>query len=379
MRAVVLGAGFGGLELTTRLSEELGDDVEVVLIDRTDSFVFGFSKLEVMFGRATAPSVHHHYADIVKPGVRFVQANIDSIDPAAKRVETDAGSFDADILVIALGADLDPSATPGLVEGGYEFYTEQGAFALRDVIAGFEGGRVIVAVTSTPFKCPPAPSETALLMHDFLTTRGIRDKSEIDLVMPLPVPIPPSPDASQALLAAFAERDIGWHPTTLVRGLDPDRRVALLGDDSEMPYDLFLGVPKHKVPAVVEASGLAVDGWIPVDPLSLQTSFPDVYAVGDVTSVGTPKAGVFAEGQALVAAERITARLRGDAETAEYDGRGICYLEFGHHRVAKVDVTFRSGQTPRGALEGPSEQLAADKVEFGTSRVRRWFGREWSV
>jgi sulfide:quinone oxidoreductase len=379
MRVVVLGAGFGGLELTTRLSEELGDDVDVVLIDRTDSFVFGFSKLEVMFGRATAPSVHHHYANIVKPGVRFVQANIDSIDPAAKRVETDAGSFEADILVVALGADLDPSATPGLVEGGYEFYTEHGAFALRDVIASFEGGRVIVAVTSTPFKCPPAPSETALLMHDFLTTRGIRDRSEIDLVMPLPVPIPPSPDASQALLAAFAERGIGWHPTTLVRGLDPDRRVALLGDDSEMPYDLFLGVPKHKVPPVVEASGLAVDGWIPVDPLSLQTSFPDVYAVGDVTSVGTPKAGVFAEGQALVASERISARIRGDAEIAEYDGRGICYLEFGRHRVAKVDVTFLSGQTPRGALEGPSEQLAADKIEFGTSRVRRWFGREWSV
>ena len=379
MRVVVLGAGFGGLELTTRLSEQFGADVDVVLIDKTDSFVFGFSKLEVMFGRATAPSVHHRYADIVKPGVQFVQANIDSIDPGSKRVETDAGSFDADILVIALGADLAPSATPGLVEGGYEFYTEQGAFALRDVLADFDGGRVIVAVTSTPFKCPPAPSETALLMHDFLTARGIRDKSQIDLVMPLPVPIPPSPDASRALLAAFAERGVGWHPSTLVRGLDPDRRVALLGDDSQLPYDLFLGVPKHTVPPVVEASGLAVDGWIPVDPVSLQTSMPDVYAVGDVTSVGTPKAGVFAEGQAVVAAERIAARIRGDAESGEYDGRGICYLEFGHHRVAKVDVTFLSGQTPHGALEGPSEQLAADKVEFGTSRVRRWFGREWSV
>ena len=375
----MLGAGFGGLELTTRLSDEFGDDVDVVLVDKTDSFVFGFSKLEVMFGRATAPSVRHRYADIVKPGVRFVHANIDSIDPARKRVETDAGSFDADILVIALGADLDPSATPGLVEGGYEFYTEQGAFALRDVLADFEGGRVIVAVTSTPFKCPPAPSETALLMHDFLTARGIRDKSQIDLVMPFPVPVPPSPEASQALLAAFAERGIGWHPSTLVRGLDPARRLALLGDDSALPYDLFLAVPKHTVPPVVAASGLAVDGWIPVDPLSLQTSVPDVYAVGDVTSVGTPKAGVFAEGQAVVAAERIAARIRGDAETGEYDGRGICYVEFGHHLVAKVDVTFLSGQTPHGALEGPSEQLAADKVEFGTSRVRRWFGREWSV
>ncbi len=142
MRVVVLGAGFGGLELTTRLSGEFGDDVDVVLIDRTDSFVFGFSKLEVMFGRATAPAVQHHYADIVKPGVHFVQASITSIDAANKHVETDAGAFDADILVIALGADLDPSATPGLVEGGYEFYTEQAAFALRDVLASFPGGRV---------------------------------------------------------------------------------------------------------------------------------------------------------------------------------------------------------------------------------------------
>ena len=197
--------------------------------------------------------------------------------------------------------------------------------------------------------------------------------------MPLPVPIPPSPAASKALLAAFAERGIGWHPSTLVRGLDPARRVALLGDDTEIPYDLFLGVPKHRVPPVVEASGLTVDGWIPVDPLTLETSSPGVYAVGDVTSVGTPKAGVFAEGQAAVAADRIAARIRGDAESAEYDGRGICYLEFGDHQVAKVDVTFASGQAPHGKLEGPSAVLAADKVEFGTSRVRRWFGREWSM
>ena len=176
MRIVVLGAGFGGLELTTRLSEDFGDDADVVLIDRTDGFVFGFSKLEVMFGRAQPSDVHHAYRDVVKPGVRFVQATIESIDPVNKRVETDAGTFDADVLVIALGADLDPSATPGLVEGGHEFYTEAGAFALRDVLSTFDGGRVIVGVTSTPFKCPPAPSETVLLLHDLLTDRGCRER-----------------------------------------------------------------------------------------------------------------------------------------------------------------------------------------------------------
>jgi sulfide:quinone oxidoreductase len=378
MRVLVLGAGFGGLELTTRVSEALGDDADVVLIDRTDGFVFGFSKLDVMFGRTTADAVHHRYADIVKPGVQFVQATITAIDPVAKRVETDAGSFEADVLVVALGADQQPAATPGLLEGGHEFYTEAGAFALQDVLADFEGGRVVVGVCSTPFKCPPAPSETALLTHDFLTARGLRDRSEVALVMPLPVPIPPSPVASEALLVAFAERGIEWHPQRLVRSLDPARKVAVFADDTEMPYDLFLGVPAHRVPEVVAASGMTVDGWIPVDPLTLETGFADVYAVGDVTSVGTPKAGVFAEGQAGVVADAIIARARG-GDAGHYDGRGICYLEFGGDTVAKVDVTFVSGQPPQGEYEEPSEALAASKGEFGTSRIQRWFGRDWSA
>ena len=129
MRILVLGAGFGGLELTTRLADELGDEAEVVLIDRADGFVFGFSKLDVMFGRTTAEAVRHPYRDLVKPGVRFVQTTIRSIDPARRRVETDAGAFDGDVMVVALGADLDPAATPGLVEAGHEFYTVAGAFA----------------------------------------------------------------------------------------------------------------------------------------------------------------------------------------------------------------------------------------------------------
>jgi len=106
-----------------------------------------------MFGRTTPSAVRHPYRDVVKPGVQFVQSTVRSIDPATKRVETDAGPFEADVLVVALGADLHPEATPGLVEGGHEFYTVQGAFAARAVLAGFSGGRVIVGVTSTPFKC----------------------------------------------------------------------------------------------------------------------------------------------------------------------------------------------------------------------------------
>jgi sulfide:quinone oxidoreductase len=374
MRILVLGAGFGGLELTTLLSEEFGEELDLVLIDKAEGFVFGFSKLDVMFGRATATDVVHRYADFAKPGVRFVHSTIRSLDPRAKRVATDDGDFDADILVVALGADLDPAATPGLLEGGHEFYTVAGAFALRDILTRFAGGHVVVAVTSTPFKCPPAPSETALLVHDLLHDRGLLEVSRVSLIMPMGVPIPPSPAASEALLAAFAERGIDWHPGRLVRALDPGRKVALLDDGGEVAYDLFLGVPVHRAPTVVLESGLAVDGWIPVDPLTLETAFPGVYAVGDVTSVGTPKAGVFAEGQAVVVAAAIAAQLRGSASLTTYDGRGLCYLEFGRDAVAKVDVTFRSGETPIGGLEGPSLELVADKARFGSTRIHRWFG-----
>ena len=377
-RVLVLGAGFGGLELTTRLSEEFGDDVDVVLIDRSDAFVFGFSKLDVMFGRALPERVRHAYRDAVKPGVRFVQAVVQSIDPAAKRVETSAGAFDCDVLVVALGADLDPAATPGLLEGGREFYTVDGGFAARDVISGFDGGRVIVGVLATPFKCPPAPSETALLLHENLVQRGLRDRSEIALVMDFPRPIPPSPAASAALLTAFAERGIEWHPRREVCELDPARNIATTRDGGEMPYDMFLAVPVHRAPRVVVESGMTVDGWIPVNPLTLETSFPDVFAIGDVAAVGTPRAGVFAEGHAAVAAERIAARIRGTSSSAEYGGRGICYLEFGGNEVAEVDVTF-FGEQRSGELRGPTQELAAKKLEFGSTRIKRWFGRDWTA
>jgi sulfide:quinone oxidoreductase len=163
-----------------------------------------------------------------------------------------------------------------------------------------------------------------------------------------------------------------------VRGLDPQKKMLRLVDGDDMPFDLFLGVPKHKVPDVVERSGMCVDGWIPVNPHTLETSYPGVYAVGDVTSVGTPKAGSMSEGQAIVVAQRLIAQARGGAD-AEYDGHGQCYIEFGDDQVARVDVYFRPGEAPHGVFENASDELAASKNEFGTSRVRRWFGREWTA
>jgi sulfide:quinone oxidoreductase len=149
-QVVVLGAGFGGLELVTRLSESVPDEVHVTLIDKNDSFMFGFSKLDIMFGRSDASDVWHPYRDIAKPGVEFRQETVTSIDPVRRRVATDAATYDADILVVALGADYDTMATPGLVEDGYEFYSAAGAERACDALAGFSGGAVVVAVLQVP-------------------------------------------------------------------------------------------------------------------------------------------------------------------------------------------------------------------------------------
>ena len=377
LRVVVLGAGFGGLELSTILSEALSDNLELTLIDKSDSFVFGFSKLDMMFGRKSPDAVRVPYRNIVKPGVRFLRETITAIDPEARRVTTLTATHEADVLVVALGADYDIAATPGLAEGGNKFYSVAGAERLREVLPTFTKGRAIVGVAAAPFKCPPAPSEASLLLHDYLTSRGIRGACEISLVMPFGIPIPPSPDTSKALLAAFAERKIAFVPNRVVRELDPARRVAILDDKSELPYDLFLGIPKHCVPDVVARSGMTENGWIPVNRTNLKTRFPGVYAIGDVTSVGnTPKAGVFAEGAAKVAATSILAEQRKGGEPEAYKGAGTCYIEFGGERVGRVDVDFLSGPSPTGSHTAASVALAAEKQLFGSSRRARWFGIE---
>ena len=372
---LVLGAGFGGLELSSRLAHDQGDQVEVTLIDRADAFVFGFSKLDVMFGKRAPEAVRLPYRDLATPHVRFRQETVTAIDPEARRVVTDRATYETDVLVVALGADYDLAATPGLAEAGHEFYSVPGAVALRDVLPSFRAGTAIVGVCGAPFKCPPAPSEAAILLDEYLRERGVRGGVRIQVVIPFGTPVPPSPATSEAILARFAEQGIEFVRDRKVAALDPATREAVLDDDTRLPFDLFLGVPVHRAPAVVEESGLAKGGWIPVDPGTLATRFPGVYAVGDVTSVGTPKAGVFAEGAARVVADQLIARIRGETEPPGYDGTGACWIEFGNHEVARVDVDFFSTPGhPTGTFTAPSAQTAGEKAEFGTSRRTRWFG-----
>lgn len=374
LRVLVLGAGFGGLELSTRLVEELGDGVDVTLIDKSGWFMFGYSKLDVMFGRQDYGDAQLPIKGVAGSGVDFRQETILSIDAGTKHVVTDHGEYDADILVVALGADLAPDATPGLLEGGHEFYSPAGAAALRDVLDDFDGGGVVIAVLGGFFKCPPAPYETAFMLHDLLTRRGLRDRSSIHLITPMPKPIPISDEVSDAIVALLDERDIGhWHGSWITH-LDAVAHVAHLKDGRTADYDLFLGIPVHVAPPVVVESGLTDDGWMSVDRTTMATRFPDVYAIGDVTNVPVPRAGTMAEAEARTLADVIVSRVRGLPPPPPFAGEATCYMEMGGDTIGMVDVNSLSGPEPTAVFIPPSREAMEQKAAFGAVRRQRWFG-----
>jgi sulfide:quinone oxidoreductase len=373
-KVVILGAGFAGLELASRLSESAAGEVDVTLIDQNESFSFGFSKLDVLFGGKTAADIQLRYEDISKEGVRFRQEQVTSIDPEQRRVTTDSATYDAEILVIAMGAGYDYAATPGFREGGVEYYSVAGAEHMRDVLRDFDSGKILIGILGHPYKCPPAPFEGALLLHDHFAERGLRDKVEIRTIGPMAAPVPITREVSQNILDALAERDIEYVPNQRIVEIDTRNQLARLESGGSVPYDLFVGIPVHRVPQVVEDSGLAVNGWVPVEKANLETRFPNVYALGDITALPMAKAGVFAEAGARVVADDIAARLRGGTLEKPYEGAGTCYLEFGEGKVGMVEANFFGGPSPTARLVGPSRELAADKVAFAETRRERWFG-----
>ncbi len=371
---MILGAGFGGLELATRLSESLADEVHVTLLDQNESFSFGFSKLDILFGRKTRTDVLLHYRDFSKAGVELRRERVTSIDPKTRRVTTDKGSYEADILAVALGADYDLAATPGFEEGGFEYYSVAGAERMRDMLPDFDSGTILIGILGHPFKCPPAPFEGALLLHDHFVQRGARAEVEIRVIGPMAAPVPVTKELSQRFLDALKEREIEYVPNQLVSELDTGSKTARLASGGSVPYDLFIGIPVHRVPEVVGSSGLAVDGWVAVDHSNLATPFPDVYALGDVAGAPVAKAGVFAEAAAAAVADDIAARLHGGELERPYEGTGSCYVEFGGGMVGKIEANFLGGPAPTARLVGPSRELAADKEAFASTRQERWFG-----
>ena len=376
-RVLVLGAGFGGIATAVALRAQLRPADEVVLVDRHDDFVMGLRKTWAILGISPIAYGTRSLPSLRRSGITFVQGEIEEIDPTARTARVDGVTYDADALVVALGAARALDSVPGLAEHGLSAWDHTGLDHVHGMVDGFRGGRVVVGIFGAPYSCPPAPFELAMLLSERLLARGI--EAQISLFGPAPIVLPILGAAGCAVIdGSLAERGIEYLGGTTAAEVTSD--AVLLADGSRLPFDLLLAVPPHRCPGLLVEAGLApAGGWVKVDPRTLETGHPDVYALGDATAIilanglPLPKAGLFAEREGEVIASRIAAKVLGGEPSATFDGRGACFIEVGNGEAATIRGDFFA-DPPEVTLSEPSAQQRADKERFELDRLERWFG-----
>ena len=375
---LILGGGSGGLATAGRLKELLGDKVSVTVIDKQRSFVLGFSLLRVMTGEKTEQEVTVPKEKVSQKGIKFINTEVNRIDVNNGIVRTDQGEFVYDYLVVALGAELAPEKVPGF-ESAFHMYTLEDAKKLRDALSSFRGGSIRLIVSSTPFKCPPAPYEAAMLIDDYLRSKGLRDKSDIQIFTPELQPMPiAGPEVGNTVVSMLNEKGIGFHNNAKVSLIDGSSKQIVFENGTREKYDLLIAIPPHTSPKVIRESGDLADasGWISVDPKNMQTKHDRVYAIGDVAAVKLPsgmmlpKAATFAFGQAEIVASNIASSVLG-TETRSWDGFGECFIETGSGNAAYGSGSFYSSPKPVINLQIPSKELRERKDVWGNYWTKR--------
>jgi len=378
---VVLGGGFGGLTAANELRRHLGKEHQIMLIDKKAQFLMGLAKLAILSGRRNANEGIGDMKSLESKGIRFLQSEIFRIDVSSRTVTTGAGDFSFDFLVIALGADLSPESVPGFLDGAHDFYTSEGATRLSERLQKLNDGKLVVLISSIPFKCPSAPYEAAMLMDDLLRKRGIRDRIDIQIFTPETQPLPAGgPAVGEQVKAFLSERKIWFNPGHKAKVIDTKENLVTFENGTDTKYDLLAGVPAHTVPRVVKDSGLAgPSGWIPVDKRTLMTNSKNVYAIGDVASVmmannlPMPKLGILAQEEGKVVAGDIAAAILGADGREQFEGRGECFIEVGSGQAAIARGEFLFEPAPKILISPPSPEGLVMKKEFEASRMASWF------
>ena len=377
-RTLILGGGFGGIATGITL-RELAPEHEVVVIDASDSFSMGLRKLWELVGIGTIAEGSRSRLALERHGIRFVCERVESIDPAARTAVAGGETWEADQLVVALGAVPRPDLVPGLAEHAHDVWDKRGVPAVRESLERLDSGRILIAVAGAPYPCPPAPYELAMLLDEYLRKRGVREQVELATATLQPILMPNAGAAGSQWVAGELDARGIRHSTK--RKLTSVSEGVAHFEDGDEPFELMIAVPPHRVPSVVADAGLTGQGgWIEVDRRTLATRHPDVWAVGDVTMIRLanglplPKAGVIAELEGARVAAAIAARLHDASEPAPFSGDGMCFIETGHGTAALVDGHFFAEPEPHVQVRPPSAEIAAAKRSFESDRLTRWFG-----
>jgi sulfide:quinone oxidoreductase len=378
---LILGGGVGGLVAANRLRAALPDEHRVVLVERDAAFVFAPSLLWLMTGDRTADKISRPLARLERKGIELVRGEIQKIDVERREVTVDGRTLVGDYLVIALGAELAPETIPGLAEAGHSFYSLAGAEALRDALASFTGGRLVVLTAAPAYKCPAAPYEAAMLLEHHCRKRKIRDKTQLDLFAAEPGPMGVAgPEVSKGVRQMVEGKGIGYHPEHQIAEVDPAARRLKFKNGVEASYDLLAYVAPHRAPRVVRESGLVGEsGWIAVDRHTMATKHERVFAIGDVVGIPLtlgkplPKAGVFAHAEAEVVATNIVRAITSKGQSASFNGEGECFVETGDGKAGYGKGDFYGEPVPQVKLHPPGRRWHAGKLLFEKYWLKRWF------
>jgi sulfide:quinone oxidoreductase len=378
---MILGGGFGGIAAANALRRLLPPEHAITVVDESARFHVGAGKTWIMLGERTYEQISQERTVLLAPGIQFVKATAQHISLSERTVSTSAAPLKWDFLVIALGADLNLAAVPGLAEVAHTFYTVDGAQRLKATLDQFSGGDVAIVIPKAPFKCPPAPYEAAMLLHEAFRRRGLGGKSRLAIHTIEGAPMATAgAEMGQYIKNELAQREIAFFPQRIVARIDGAAQRVVFEGGSEARYDLLIAVPPHVAPKVVrDAQLINQSGWVPVDPKTMQVkqeAASEVYAVGDVTSVPLPgryrpdvglvlpKAGVFAEAHGRIAAHQIAARILERAPDEAFDGKGYCFLEIGGQRAVKTDGNFFELPHPIMEKRVPDEAQFRDKLDW---------------
>ena len=376
-RIVILGGGFGGVAAARTLRSLLEAEHTVILVDRQRRTYLCGSFPWLIVGKRKPEKVSRSLGALIQRGVHYVESVIEGIDLANRRVHTASGPLPYDYLVVATGAEYDWEAVPGSSHA-HSLYNLETARRLRDVLRRLREGRIVIAISRLPYKCPPAPYETAMLMERAFAKKGVRRDVEFHVFTPEPSPLAiTGPASSTAFQAYLAKRGITVHTAQNLTAVDPDGRRATFLSGETIGYDLLITVPVHRSPSFVQEAGL-VDGsgWIPVDPSTLATEHEGVYAIGDATFLAMangaplPKAGVFASAEGELVASNLAAEIQGGPK-ANFSGDGRCFVDHGDGRAGLVSGDFLAEEAPRVTLLPPSVRWHRKKVRFEAD-WRRW-------